>query len=144
MNSLNSKTIANSVNNSKAMSPKIPKLKNSIINTKRLFNEDKRTKTSNGFYLIKKEEGKENEQEKINSYENFEDEILDQNYKEHLKNDEILKVNISRNNSYYSIIQNNTYNNNKTNTNINEDLNKNIIYTDNKTLYVNPKNPAEF
>ena len=144
MNSLNSKTIANSVNNSKAMSPKIPKLKNSIINTKRLFNEDKRTKTSNGFYLIKKEEGKENEQEKINSYENFEDEILDQNYKEHLKNDEILKVNISRNNSYYSFIQNNTYNNNKTNTNINEDLNKNIIYTDNKNFISSSSRPKNY
>ena len=144
MNSLNSKTIANSVNNSKAMSPKIPKLKNSIINTKRLFNEDKRTKTSNGFYLIKKEEGKENEQEKINSYENFEDEILDQNYKEHLKNDEILKVNISRNNSYYSIIQNNAYNNNKTNTNINEDLNKNIIYTDNKNFISSSSRPKNY
>ena len=144
MNSLNNKTITNSANNSKAMSPKIPKLKNSIINTKRLFNEDKRTKTSNGFYLIKKEEGKENEQEKINSYENFEDEILDQNYKEHLKNDEILKVNISRNNSYYSFIQNNTYNNNKTNTNINEDLNKNIIYTDNKNFISSSSRPKNY
>ena len=144
MNSLNSKTIANSVNNSKAMSPKIPKLKNSIINTKRLFNEDKRTKTSNGFYIVKKEEEKENEQEKINSYENFEDEILDQNYKEHLKNDEILKVNISRNNSYYSFIQNNTYNNNKTNTNINEDLNKNIIYTDNKNFISSSSRPKNY
>ena len=134
MNSLNSKTIANSVNNSKAMSPKIPKLKNSIINTKRLFNEDKRTKTSNGFYIVKKEEEKGNEQGKINSYENIEDEILDQNYKEHLKNDEILKVNISRNNSYFSFAQNNTYNNNKTNSNINEDLNKNIIDSDNKNF----------
>ena len=130
----NSKTIVNSVNNSKAMSPKIPKLKNSIINTKRLLDEDKRTKTSNGFYIVKKEKEKENEQGKINSYENIEDEILDQNYKEHLKNDEILKANISRNNSYYSFTQNNTFNNNKTNSNINEDLNKNIIYTENKNF----------
>ena len=132
-NLMSCKTIANSVNNSKAMSPKIPKLKNSIINTKRLLDEDKRTKTSNGFYVVQKEEEKENEQGKINTYENIEDEIVDQNYKEHLKNDEILKVNISRNNSYYSFTQNNTYNNNnKTNSNIKEDLNKNLLYTDNK------------
>ena len=132
MNTINSKTIANSVNNSKPMSPKIPKLKNSIINTKRLFNEDKRMKTSKEFYIPKKEE-KENEKLKINTYDNIEDEILDQNYKDHLKNDEILKVNISRN---YSFTQNNTFNNNKTNNNINEDLNKNInlVYTDNKNL----------
>lgn len=58
MNSINSKTIAISSNNSKAMSPRIPKLKNSIINAKRLFNEDKRMKTSNGFYIPKKKKKK--------------------------------------------------------------------------------------
>ena len=142
LNSINSKTIAISANNSKAMSPKIPKLKNSIINTKRLLNEDKRMKTSSGFYIEKKEEEKEKEKMKINTYDNIEDEILDQNYKDHLKNDEILKVNISRN---YSFTQNNTYNNSKTNNNINEDLNKNInvnlIYTDNKNLLPSSSRP---
>ena len=143
MNSINSKTIAISSNNSKAMSPRIPKLKNSIINAKRLFNEDKRMKTSNGFYIPKKEEEKENEKLKIITYDNIEDEILDQNYKDHLKNDEILKVNISRN---YSFTQNNTYNNSKANININEDLNKNInyIYTENKNLVPSSSRPNKY
>ena len=164
----NTKTILTSLNNSKAFSPS--RKINNLIN-KKYFNEDIRMKTSmcffnkrkniseikcnnenkeNKFIIKKSSKGDENHR-KINSCENIEDEILDQNFKNYLKNDEILKANLSRNNSFNSLTQNNngvkgsnqhntysTYNNDlSSNTNRskilknNETNNNNVIYNNN-------------
>ena len=130
---INNRTITSSINNSKAMSPK-RKTNNSII-TKKYFNEDIKMKTSMGFNKKKIQnenikilsENKDtsiknlnhiNSNEiarKINSSENIEDEILDQNFKNYLKNDEILKANLSRNNSFNNLDQNNNLKSKTTN-----------------------------
>ena len=112
-NETNTKIISDKINNNKAMSPK-KRLKN--LASKKLFNEDIKMKTSIGFNKRKNIDNKDilNEDDykneisrKINSCENIEDEILDQNFKNYLKNDEILKANLSRNNSFNNLTQNN-------------------------------------
>ena len=109
----NTKIILDEINNRKDMSPK-KRLKN--LASKKLFNENIKMKTSIGFNKEKNIDNKEilNEDtykneitRKINSCENIEDEILDQNFKNYLKNDEILKANLSRNNSFNNLTQNN-------------------------------------
>ena len=110
-------TIRNTVSNSKAISP-IRKTKNK--SNKKNLNNDIKMKTSIGFNkrknifdknLLESKYKNKNSKEmprKLNSCENIiEDEILDQNFKNYLKNDEILKPNISRNNSCNSLSQNN-------------------------------------
>ena len=98
-------TNPNTVNNSKVASPKIK----IILNNKKYLNEDKKMKTLNGFYKNKNIMDKKEQKTKyINSCDNIEDEILDQSYKDNIKNDEILKVNLSRNNSYNSLTGKNT------------------------------------
>jgi len=108
----NSRTNPNTVNNSKVLSPKIK----IILNNKKYINEDKKMKTLNGFYKTKNLIDKESK--KINSCDNIEDEILDQSYKDNIKNDEILKVSLSRNNTYNSLTEKNT--NKKKRKNIND------------------------
>ena len=120
----NSKTIMTTLNNnSKAFSPS---RKTNNLSSKKYLNEDIRMKTSMGFnkrknegiikdkndnnenkYISKKSSNCEEIHRKIKSCENIEDEILDQNFKNYLKNDELLKANLSRNNSYSSLTQNN-------------------------------------
>ena len=132
INTNNAKTIITTLNNtSKAFSPN---RKNNNVSCKKFLNEDIRMKTSMGFnkgriinenknininetkYISKKSLNNDNDiHRKINSCENIEDEILDQNFKNYLKNDEILKANLSRNNSFNSLTNNN--NAFKTNTN---------------------------
>ena len=120
----NSKTIMTTLNNnSKAFSPT---RKTNNLSSKKYLNEDIRMKTSMGFnkrknvgiikdknennenkFISKKSSNCEEIHRKIKSCENIEDEILDQNFKNYLKNDELLKANLSRNNSYNSLTQNN-------------------------------------
>ena len=125
----NAKTIVTTLNNnSKAFSPN---RKNNNVSCKKFLNQDIRMKTSMGFNkrrilnenkninenkLISKKSINDGSEihRKINSCENIEDEILDQNFKNYLKNDEILKANLSRNNSFNSLTNNNAF---KTNTN---------------------------
>ena len=131
----NNKNLARTTNNSKVVSPK---MKNSILNTKKFFIQDRKMKTSSGFYKFKNQfEDKERNIKIVNSCQNIEDEIIDENFKNHLKNDEILKVNISRNNSYSSFFQKNTFNTNssgKGNNNINNESMKNGLNTDDKKI----------
>ena len=105
-------------NNSKSISPI---RKNTKILNRRLLNEDKRLKTSvrfkkkNEFFethdIISDDEFKDKKISEIyrnvKSCRNIEDEIFDQNLQNYLKNDEILKDNISKNNSFTSSNQNN-------------------------------------
>ena len=117
----NIRTNPNTVNNSKVVSPKIK----IIVNNKKILNEDKKMKTLNGFYKTKNIMDKNDKKsKKINSCDNIEDEILDQSYKDNIKNDEILKVNLSRNNSFNYLTEKNTYKKNR------KDIN--IINTDDK------------
>ena len=110
-------TIRNTLSNNKAISP-IRKPINKL--NKKYLNDDIKMKTSIGFNkrknifdknLLDNKYKNKNSKEiprKLNSCENIiEDEILDQNFKNYLKNDEILKPNISRNNSCNSLSQNN-------------------------------------
>ena len=110
-------TIRNTLSNNKAISP-IRKPINKL--NKKYLNDDIKMKTSIGFNkrknifdknLLDNKYKNKNSKEiprKLNSCENIiEDEILDQNFKNYLKNDEILKPNISRNNSFNSLSQNN-------------------------------------
>ena len=134
-NSNNAKTIVANMNN-KALSP-LRKTNNS--KTKKFLNEDIRMKTSMGFNKVKRVyEENENKEiskkssnnindeipRKINSSERIEDEIFDQNFKNYLKNDEILKS--SRTNSNKNVNQNNGIkeqnNQNTFNTNANDIL----------------------
>lgn len=117
---INTKIIGNSLNNSKPISPK---RKSNILPGKKLLNEEMKMKTSINFNLRKSMEIKEVASEKkyvnnrntnnneikrkLKSCENIEDQILDQNFKNYLKNDEILKANLSRNNSLNNLMQNN-------------------------------------
>ena len=95
------------------------------MNNKKILNEDKKMKTLNGFYKTKNIMDKNDKKsKKINSCDNIEDEILDQSYKDNIKNDEILKVNLSRNNSFNYLTEKNTYKKNR------KDIN--IINTDDK------------
>ena len=94
----------NIINNNKIIFIKI----NNIIN-KKFFNEKIKMKTSIEFNKRKKfyfkdliENKNRNNDEihkKINSCDNIDDKIFDQNFKNYLKNDEILKENLSDNNS---------------------------------------------
>lgn len=130
----NSRTLHNTANNSKIVSSKY---KNGILNTKQFFNEDEKMKTANGFYKIKDEFENKEKIKKINSCDNIEDEIIDESFKDNLKNDEILKVNLSRNNSYSSLTLNNTHNtnnSNRTKKNIQKEKIANILYTDNRNF----------
>ena len=110
-------TIKNTLSHSKAISP-IRKTTNK--SNKKYLNDDIKMKTSIGFNkrknifdknLLENKYKNKNSKEmprKLNSCENIiEDEILDQNFKNYLKNDEILKPNISRNNSCNSLSQKN-------------------------------------
>ena len=110
-------TIRNTLSNNKAISP-IRKTTNK--SKKKYLNDDIKMKTSIGFNKRKnifdknllenkyKNKNSKDIPRKLNSCENIiEDEILDQNFKNYLKNDEILKPNISRNNSCNSLSQNN-------------------------------------
>ena len=144
-NSYNSKTIVNTFSNYKAFSRD---RKNHNLVSKKNFKEEIRLKNSMGLNKIKnieekrdscenknisKKNSNDNNNEKIpkiprkvNSCQNIEDEILDQNFKNYLKNDENLKANLSRNNSYNSLKQNNNslknnknYLNTYSNTNVN-------------------------
>ncbi len=121
-NPINNKIISNTIYNCKVTSPK--RKVNNLTN-KKLFNEDIRMKTSINFNIRRNLDNKEiindnkclnknnnDIRRKINSCENIEDEILDQNFKNYLKNDEILKANLSINNSFNNITQNNNNNNN--------------------------------
>ena len=94
----------NIINHNKIISRKT----NNIIN-KKFFNEKIKMKTSIEFNKRKKfyfkdliENKNRNNDEihkKINSCDNIDDKIFDQNFKNYLKNDEILKENLSDNNS---------------------------------------------
>jgi len=117
-NGSNIRTNPNTVNNSKVVSPK----KKIIMNNKKYLNEDKKMKTLNGFYKTKNIIAKK--AKKINSCDNIEDEILDQSYKDNIKNDEILKVNLSRNNSCNYLTEKNSVRKNR------KDIN--FINTDDK------------
>ena len=115
----NSKIVSNTINNSKVLSPK-KKIQNS--KNIKFLNGDLRMKTSMGFKKIKNFESKEvisekeeihiksEKRRKMNSCDNIEDAIIDQTFKNNLKNDEILKANFSRNNSFNNLT-NNTNNN---------------------------------
>ena len=117
----NIRTNPNTVNNSKVVSPKIK----IILNNKKYLNEDQKMKTLNGFYKTKNNMDKNDKKtKKINSCDNIEDEILDQSYKDNIKNDEILQVNLSRNNSYNTLTEKNINKKNR------KDLN--AINTDDK------------
>ena len=116
---MNNKIVSNTINNSKVLSPK-----KKILNSKNIkfLNGDLRMKTSIGFKKIKNFENKEvisekeeihtksEKRRKMNSCDNIEDAIIDQTFKNNLKNDEILKANFSRNNSFNNLT-NNTNNN---------------------------------
>ena len=108
-------------NNSKKSS----KIKNGkIIKNKKFINEGLKMRTSFNFYrkknnsdnkyilekklTTKNSNKKEKKHHKLNSCENFEDKILDQNYKNYLKNDENLKANLTNNDSYNLFDRNNT------------------------------------
>ena len=119
-NPINAKTIAVVINNNKKALSR-GKVNNS--KNKKLLNEDKKMKTSMGFNKRRNEnENNEmydnlileknnlidnNEVRKMNSSKNIEDEIFDQNFKNYIKNDEILKTNLSRNNSLQNLNQDN-------------------------------------
>ena len=121
-NPINAKTIiTNTINNNRGLSP-LTKANNTT--TKKSLNEDIRMKTSIGFnkvkrlyedkeinenkYITKRSSNSNDEiQRKMNSSKIIEDEILDQNFKNFIKNDEILKTNLSRNNSLNNLNQNN-------------------------------------
>ena len=94
------------------------KMKTSIgFNKKRIQNENRQILSENK-YISKKGSNNMNNNEiprKINSSENIEDKIFDQNFKNYLKNDEILKANLSRNNSFNNLDQNNNLKSKTTN-----------------------------
>jgi len=154
-NPINAKTIiTNTINNNRGLSP-LTKANNTT--TKKSLNEDIRMKTSIGFnkvkrlyedkeinenkYITKRSSNSNDEiQRKMNSSKIIEDEILDQNFKNFIKNDEILKSNLSRNNSLNNLNQNNglkdTNNQNDFITNNNDNLqqtdrSKMTFYNDN-------------
>lgn len=90
------------------------KKKSNHLAGKMLFNEDLKMKTDYNFNRKKNTDKNNNlisEKENLN----IEDEILDQNFKNYLKNDEILKSNISKNNSSNSLTQNSIKNENEIN-----------------------------
>ena len=90
-----------------------------IIKNKKTINEDNKNWTSSNFYrkknisdnkysfekkiINKKIFKSEKNHHKLNSCENFEEKLIDQNFKNCLKNDENLKSNLSRNDSYNSL-----------------------------------------
>ena len=91
------------------------------IKTHKNINETIKMKTSFNFYrkkinldnnkyslenkITQKNSSKKLNHHKLNSCENFEDKILDQNFKNYLKNDENLKANLSRNDSFTTLNQ---------------------------------------
>ena len=141
-NPINNKMISNTIyNNSKIMSPK-RKINN--LTNKKQFNEDRRMKTSINFNIRRNLDNKEimndnkclnknnnDIRRKINSCENIEDEILDQNFKNYLKNDEILKANLSRNNSFNNITQNNNNNNNNSSLKVSQNYQNTYVNNNN-------------
>ena len=90
------------------------KKKSNHLEGKLLFNEDLKMKTDLDFNKKKNFDKSSNLISGKNNL-NIEDEILDQNFKNYLKNDEILKSNISRNNSSNSLTQNSIKNENEIN-----------------------------
>ena len=90
------------------------KKKSNHLEGKLLFNEDLKMKTDLDFNKKKNFNKSSNLISGKNNL-NIEDEILDQNFKNYLKNDEILKSNISRNNSSNSLTQNSIKNENEIN-----------------------------
>ena len=118
----NNKEVSYSINhNSSKKSSKKKKIKSKKI--KRL-NENLKMKTSFNFYkrkdnlnnkypqenILKNKESdkKDKKHHKLSSCEIFEDKILDQKFKNYLKNDEDLKANLSKNNSFNLFERNNT------------------------------------
>ena len=104
-NKINPKTIKSS-----EVSP--IKKKTSHLTGKMLYKEDLKNKTDINFNKKKnivKNSNLISEKENLN----IEDEILDQNFKNYLKNDEILKSNLSKNNSSNSLTQNSMKNENE-------------------------------
>ena len=113
----NDKEISNTLNN---MSFKRPSKKKFIkdANNHKPINENMKMKTSFNFYkrknnpennnymidnkLTKKKSSNKISHHKLNSCENFEDTILDQKFKNYIKNDENLRANLFTNNSFNS------------------------------------------
>ena len=90
------------------------KKKSNHLAGKFLFNEDLKMKTVLDFNK-KKNIDKNSNLISGKDNLNIEDEILDQNFKNYLKNDEILKSNLSKNNSSNSLTQNSIKNENEIN-----------------------------
>ena len=141
----NDKEISNTLNN---MSFKRPSKKKFIkdANNHKPINENMKMRTSFNFYkrknnpennnylidnkLIKKKSSNKINHHKLNSCENFEDTILDQKFKNDLKNDENLRANLFTNNSFNSINKKSQEKNTdlfevKDNNNYNENINNN-------------------
>ena len=72
---------------------------------RRSANED--NKMNDNKFVEKNNLNNNNEIRKINSSRNIEDEILDQNFQNYIKNDEILKTSLSKNNSLQNLNQDN-------------------------------------
>ena len=116
----NNKDISYSINDSTLKKSSKKKFEQ-IIKNEKTINEDLKMRTSFNFYRIKnisdnkyslenkltnkKSIKKDNKHHKLNSCENFEDKLIDQNFKNYLKNDENLKANLYKNNSYNSLIR---------------------------------------
>ena len=148
------KDISHSIidNNSKKSSKKKCDKKN-----KKFINEGLKMKTSFNFYrkknnsdnkyvlekklTSKNSSKKEKKHHKLNSCENFEDKILDQNFKNYLKNDENLKANLNNNDSYNLFDRNNTDRIKENNQikRIEQELYNKDTYNENKNIKVNYK-----
>ena len=147
----NDKEISNTLNN---MSFKRPSKKKFIkdANNHKPINENMKMRTSFNFYkrknnpennnylidnkLIKKKSSNKINHQKLNSCENFEDTILDQKFKNDLKNDENLRANLFTNNSFNSINKKSEEKNTdlfevKDNNNYNENINNNYVEENN-------------
>ena len=155
-NPINAKTIiTNTINNNRGLSP-LTKANNTT--TKKSLNEDIRMKTSIGFnkvkrlyedkeinenkYITKRSSNSNDEiQRKMNSSKIIEDEILDQNFKNFIKNDEILKSNLSRNNSLNNLNQNNGLKDSNNQNDFSTNNNDNLQQTDrSKMTFYNDNN----
>ena len=147
----NDKEISNTLNN---MSFKRPSKKKFIkdANNHKPINENMKMRTSFNFYkrknnpennnylidnkLLKKKSSNKINHHKLNSCENFEDTILDQKFKNDLKNDENLRANLFTNNSFNSINKKSQEKNTdlfevKDNNNYNENINNNYVEENN-------------
>jgi hypothetical protein len=119
------------------------KMKTSLNFYRKTNNIDNKYSLENKLITNKKTETykKGKKHHKMSSCENFEDKILDQNFKNYLKNDENLKANLNNNDSYNLFDRNNT---DRTKENyqtkkIEQELSNKDTYNENKNIEVNYK-----